>query len=267
MKTAFKILIFLSISTAFFINYVYSKDIPHKQLKLECNSCHLTENWNTITFDHKSTQFPLDGRHHNLECVDCHNLEDFSQIRMECKQCHLDIHQGKLTYPCDQCHTTSGWQVKDIFKVHANTTFPVLGAHSRLDCDACHISEIVGEFARIQSDCYTCHEQDYKNTTDPSHQDFGFNHRCEDCHSMLAWFPAMFAEHESRFPISSGAHAGEWENCNICHTNPGNFQIFSCLNCHEHNQSSMVGEHDEISGFSYNSDACYRCHHDGKAED
>ncbi|NOY57832.1 MAG: hypothetical protein GXO75_02730 [Calditrichaeota bacterium] len=240
--------------------------MPHKKMDMDCEKCHNTGEWEKVNFDHSKTQFELRDRHEGVPCTSCHTIEDFSQVRKACDACHLDVHQGKLPYACETCHSPESWSVLDIYKVHANTSFPILGAHSRLDCDACHRSEIVGEFSRLQSDCYSCHEKDYRETKNPVHSDFGFGHRCEDCHALFSWRPASFSNHDSQFPISSGTHAGEWESCNDCHINPGNYQVFNCLNCHEHSRAQTIGRHDEVRGFSYDSNSCYQCHPTGRAE-
>ncbi len=244
----------------------FSQDIPHKQMERACDECHATADWNTIHFDHGTTPFPLDGGHRAVSCIHCHRLEDFKLEKTDCRACHLDVHQGKLPYSCERCHSAKGWTVIDIFRVHANTPFPIIGAHSKVDCYACHRTEILGEFARIQSDCYACHEQDYRNAKNPVHGDFGFGRRCEDCHAMIAWRPATFKDHESRFPISSGTHASAWQSCQDCHINPGDYRAFSCINCHEHSAGSTIGRHDEVRGFTYEPTSCYRCHPRGKGE-
>ena len=38
-------------------------------------------------------------------------------------------------------------------------------------------------------------------------------------------------------------------------------QDFDCLDCHD--QGDTDNDHDEVSGYSYNSLACYQCHPDG----
>jgi len=115
------------------------QEIPHKALRRDCNKCHSTKEWHQIKFDHSVTHFELQGQHRFQQCTSCHSLEDFSLAQSECSSCHTDVHQGKMPYECTQCHTPEGWFVLDIYRVHANTTFPVMGAHSRLDCDACHL--------------------------------------------------------------------------------------------------------------------------------
>ncbi|MBK9258020.1 MAG: hypothetical protein IPM42_21430 [Saprospiraceae bacterium] len=67
------------------------------------------------------------------------------------------------------------------------------------------------------------------------------------------------------FPIYTGKHKDEWNTCSDCHTNPNNYNIFSCINCHEHNNKNEVDDdHNGVSGYSYNSAACYSCHPMGK---
>ena len=67
-----------------------------------------------------------------------------------------------------------------------------------------------------------------------------------------------------QFPIFSGRHAGEWDTCQTCHTQPASFEVFTCLTCHEHRRSEMDDEHDEVRGYVYESTACYSCHPDGE---
>jgi hypothetical protein len=245
----------------------FSQEIPHKKMERECEECHATGNWEQVNFDHQKAKFVLESRHALASCTDCHTVKDFTDVSRECKSCHLDVHQGKLLNDCEKCHTPERWNVLDVNKAHAFTTFPVIGAHSRLDCIACHTAEIEGEFFGLLTECYSCHQIDYRSTQNPTHTEIGFSRDCENCHAPLSWIPATFPDHEPRFPISSGAHAGEWQSCTDCHINPNNYSDFSCLNCHEHNQSKMVDTHDEERGFSYDSQACYNCHPRGRAED
>jgi len=67
------------------------------------------------------------------------------------------------------------------------------------------------------------------------------------------------------FPIFSGEHAGEWDECSTCHTEPGNFQVFSCFGCHEHNRADTDEDHEGIPGYVYNSQDCLICHPTGEA--
>ncbi len=37
-----------------------------------CTPCHTTDAWQTVTFDHDSTSYPLRGAHRTLACEKCH---------------------------------------------------------------------------------------------------------------------------------------------------------------------------------------------------
>lgn len=260
-----KIKIIILLNIVFFCIYSIgaSQESPHKEMEMDCQRCHTQKNWKEIHFDHSTTPFPLDGQHQNVKCKNCHYLENFKQLNHQCVTCHTDVHQSKLGNWCAQCHTPVSWTIIDIEKAHANTTFPITGAHARLDCDACHYTEIEGKFSTPSSECYSCHGADFRSVTNPNHLDAAFSRRCELCHTMFAWRPAEFEQHDVLFPIFSGEHAGEWQSCRTCHFNPGNYTEFTCLNCHEHNRQEMDDEHREVAGYSYHSNACYSCHPTG----
>jgi hypothetical protein len=244
-------------------SYCLAQENPHKVLKLDCQTCHNSNSWHEISYDHAKTGFSLDGQHANLTCTDCHSIEDFSAIDSQCISCHIDIHQGKLAHSCDNCHITQAWTVMNVTTAHANTTFPLVGKHASLDCRACHISDILGEFSFLRSDCISCHQADFNAAQNPSHSNLGFGTRCEDCHTLVSWQPADYSKHESFFPIYSGAHQGRWGGCLDCHTSEGNYSVFSCFECHEHNQELMDSRHKDVRGYVYDSNACYHCHPSG----
>ncbi len=240
-------------------------ETPHKVLRFECNDCHSSTTWREVKFDHAKTDFALEDRHTKVKCVQCHSLEDFRVAGSDCVSCHDDIHQGKLAHTCEQCHSARGWSVFNTLKVHANTSFPLIGAHARLDCRACHISEIEGEYSFLKSECIFCHKTDFEQAQSPPHTQMGLGTRCEDCHFMVSWQPANFSGHDSFFPIFSGRHAGVWTSCEICHASSQDYTIFDCFNCHEHSKVRMDGAHSDIRNYVYESGACYSCHPGGSA--
>jgi len=244
-----------------------AQEVPHKVMDLNCLECHSTISWNEVKFNHKSTGFSLDGRHATIRCASCHSLKDFRDVSASCYTCHTDVHQGKLAKDCERCHTPQSWIMINTEYAHAGTTFPLIGRHATLDCHACHISEIEGEFSLIRSECISCHEADFNSALDPPHTTLGFGTRCDDCHMMLAWRPADFAKHNSFFPIYGGTHAGAWSTCYDCHIVAGDYEVFSCINCHKHNQADTDAHHREVSDYTYDSDACYRCHPSGSSGD
>ncbi|MFH1502525.1 MAG: hypothetical protein ABIG03_05725 [Candidatus Eisenbacteria bacterium] len=243
-----------------------TQGFPHESVQFECETCHVSaEDRLEIGFDHAETDLALEGRHASLGCRRCHDVADFSRVAARCAGCHTDYHAAQLYPDCERCHTPSGWTVFDHHEVHSGTSFQLMGTHVRLDCDACHRREIVSEYAWVTSECVGCHVSDFEGAVEPPHDEAGFGSDCTKCHSMLAWAPAFYYEHAAYFPIYSGNHAGEWGGCSDCHTAPGDYQTFSCLDCHRHQQPAMDATHAGVPGYSYDSQSCLGCHPDGRA--
>jgi hypothetical protein len=147
---------------------------------------------------------------------------------------------------------------------HSKTIFPLTGAHVSVACATCHVNKV---YAGLPTSCgnAVCHLKDYNATTNPAHASAGFPLDCTTCHTTTAWSPSTFA-HDPYFPISAGSHhaPGRWTLCADCHPSATDFSQFACITCHAHQpQSSVDGEHSGVSGYSYNSAACYRCHPKG----
>ncbi|MBK7173148.1 MAG: hypothetical protein IPH84_07925 [Bacteroidales bacterium] len=143
--------------------------------------------------------------------------------------------------------------------------FPLTGGHEISDCKTCHTS---GSYSSIDAACVSCHQQDYNTAASPNHITLQFSTDCKQCHNLNpGWSPAEYKDHDSQsFPIYSGTHKGEWDNCSDCHTNPSNYAQFTCTNCHEHNQGDTDDEHEGVSGYTYNSIACFGCHPNGSGD-
>ncbi len=121
---------------------------------------------------------------------------------------------------CTQCHTTNNWM--EVTFDHSTTNFELTGAHVNTDCLSCHQDGFDG----TPTDCFSCHSNDYNNTTDPDHLAANFPNTCEDCHTTIAWTPANFDHDGQYFPIYSGKHGGEWDECIDCHTIQNDFSDF-----------------------------------------
>ena len=327
---------------------------PHGPLPagLDCASCHSAQAWSPLKehpdFDHNRTDFPLLGAHTRTQCASCHLELRFDEPKLQvddCASCHVDVHQGNLSDNCASCHNSESFSDVDGLAVHAQTSFPLTGAHEQLVCEACHTNDLGGAFTFLDTACIACHEADYDGAQTIDHRALGFPTDCEQCHSTLAWahavafdhatasngfdlvgaharirceschepetltpifatadendcvachqsdydrehqgsgFPttcltchntdswegALFRDHDQAFfPIFSGKHKGEWDSCQTCHIEPQSFQVFTCLNCHEHRQSKMDDKHREVRGYVYDSLQCYACHPDGREED
>ena len=232
---------------------------------LDCTSCHTTTAWLPSSWNHNTTGFPLTGAHVAVNCQLCH-ATSYPGTPTNCDACHLADYQGTtdpnhvaagLPLDCTFCHTTTAWTPAQTD--HSTTGFPLTGAHLSLSCLDCHS----GGFTGTPSACSGCHLDDYLATTDPDHEAASFSLSCELCHTTSTWNNARYTEHDPLyFPIYSGKHAGEWNSCADCHTNPSNYAVFSCIDgCHVHSdQADMTGKHESVPGFVYTSDACYFCH-------
>ncbi len=236
-----------------------------------CEDCHNATNWEDANFDHNNTNFALTGSHTTVNCGDCHT-SGYSGTSTACSDCHTaDFNNSSnpnhsalsLSTNCENCHTTNpNWQPAS-FTVH-NDFYLIEGAHTSIsnDCSTCHN----GNYNNTPNECYGCHQSNYNSTTDPAHQTSGFGTACEDCHSQNAWKPSTFDHDGQYFPIYSGKHREEWNNCSDCHTNQNDFSNFSCLECHEHSQTRMDEKHKDERNYSYSSAACYDCHPNGKSD-
>jgi hypothetical protein len=335
---------YISILIILFFNYIAPQsDSPHgEKLKLDCSSCHTSNNWDynkNSTFSHDITKFPLEGQHKIIDCRSCHKSLKFNEAPGACYSCHEDIHQQSVGNDCQRCHNSGSWIISDIFLIHERVSFPLTGVHTSVNCDECHKNEQNLIFGPVGVECFDCHKSDYLSAKSPDHQQQQFSTDCSQCHSIHGpewnsgrilhsffplqqahdiddckvchktenyndlsgecischqndfmnaknpdhslfptecelchtlnpgWKPATFGDHDSRFPIYSGNHKNEWDNCIDCHTQSGNFTLFSCINCHEHsNQSKLANEHDEVKDYKFDSNACLECHPKGKED-
>ncbi len=253
-------------------------DLHQQTVGTDCARCHSTEHWlvDGITQLHFDNGFPLLGNHAVADCRDCHTSETalrFDRIGNDCINCHLDEYQA-TTAPdheaagystdCWICHDVAspGWMWTGGAGNHS--FFPLTKGHQIEDCNRCHIG---GNFVNTPTDCYACHQDDFQATASPDHEAGGFPTDCTVCHNTNPGWPATdFTQHDQLyFPIFSGKHNGEWNECTDCHTTAGDFKAFSCIDCHEHDDpGDLAGEHDDVSGYSYSSQACYSCHPKGE---
>ncbi len=235
----------------------------------DCSQCHSTNSWGDASFDHSTTGFALTGQHATLSCNSCH-ASGYTNTPSDCYSCHkkdydgtTDPNHASAGFPtdCSQCHSTNGWSGATFD--HSTTGFALTGQHATLSCNSCHANG----YTNTPSDCYSCHKTDYQNTTDPNHSTAQFPTTCQDCHSTSSWSGATFDHDASYFPIYSGTHSGRWSACSDCHTNSSNYSVFSCITCHAHDQTTTDQHHQGVSGYVYQSSACYSCHPTGRAGD
>lgn len=320
-------------------------DSPHgKDFKISCSVCHSANGWKldkeNYSFDHNTTNLPLEGQHLKADCRLCHPTLIFNEAGTDCMDCHTDIHEQTLGSDCSRCHTPNSWLVTNIREMHELSRFPLVGVHAMADCYDCHHAVSLLKFEPLGIDCIDCHQEEYTASTNPNHLVAGFSTECSDCHNIFAyewgasgfnhsyfpltlghniqecskchtsadysditancfdcheadynsstnpnhlssnfptdcgschttnpaWKPATFDHDGPFFPIYSGEHQGEWNNCVDCHTNTSNYAVYTCIDCHDHNKSEMDDKHKEEKDYTYNSIACFDCHPRGKKE-
>ena len=256
--------------TCHLADYEAAADPNHVQagFPTECQLCHTPTFWSKARFDHANTRFPLTGAHRNVDCQVCH-ADGYTGTPSDCFACHENDYRGTtdpdhevLNFPtdCTACHTTNGWDGAAFTQHDTLTRFPLTGAHRNLDCLACHSSGYVG----TPTDCFACHENDYRGTIDPDHELLGFPTDCTVCHTTSGWAGADFAQHDTLyFPIYSGRHNNRWDQCSDCHTQPGNFAVFSCFLCHSSGDTNP--RHTGVPDYEYDSNRCLDCHPRGEA--
>ncbi|MBI5646579.1 MAG: hypothetical protein HY962_06575 [Ignavibacteriae bacterium] len=248
------------------------------QFPTTCLTCHTQITWTPSTFSHAATNFPLQGAHQAQPCNACHTNGNYTLTYTDCWQCHQSDYQSvtnpnhvtaQFSHTCTQCHTQSAWKPSTFN--HANTAFPLAGAHIGKPCADCHIN---GNYSLTYTGCWQCHQSDFTGATTPAnHSALNLSHTCTTCHTQTAWSPAtpFRTSHNvnapTGFPIYTGskhAYPNRWSNCNQCHTTNVT-STFCCTGCHN-NQSSLNGDHQGVSGYTYNCTACANsgCHPDGR---
>ena len=138
-----------------------------------CLSCHNNEAWSLVSFDHDLTEWPLDGKHTEVSCKECHIemsenksiiSQNFINLGTNCASCHENIHEDAFAEngvtDCNRCHVTESWFPKKFD--HNKTSFRLEGAHSEISCSACHEvdngngeKEILYKLNKLE--CVDCH--------------------------------------------------------------------------------------------------------------
>ena len=172
--------------------FIFWGQSPHgNNLKIDCAQCHNPSGWeidyDTIKFDHSSTDFELEGTHAIVDCKSCHAELVFENAPTDCISCHLDVHSASVGNDCMRCHTSESWLVFDIPELHEQNGFPLIGAHSNLSCVECHQMESSLIFNRLGNECIECHRGDYVMAQNPNHVVSGFSQDCVECHSPLGF--------------------------------------------------------------------------------
>ena len=225
-----------------------------------CEQCHATVAWQTARFDHSVTRFPLTGFHVSMNCAQCHGgAYAAGALPTTCVGCHQsdyanakDPNHQQALFPtdCTGCHTTASWSGASFN--HNTTAFPLTGAHGQLTCDQCHGD---GVYKGRPTTCVSCHQTDFNNTTNPSHQQGGFPTDCTACHTTTTWTGATFNHNATAFPLT-GAHVQA--TCAQCHGD-GVYtgKPTTCVSCHQTDFNNTADPNHQQAQISTD---CVSCH-------
>jgi len=218
------------------------QDIHKGKLGEKCESCHVEKGWKESGFDHDTVDdFPLRGKHQDVDCQLCHVGNRFKDTPKQCVSCHSlnDVHGGRYGKKCHTCHEEKDWEeVK--FDHYRETEYRLTGQHRQVDCDSCHTGDLYKD--KLKTSCFSCHKNDDEHK--------GRNgEKCQDCHSTEQWGKSKFShDKETDFPLT-GEHKGL--ECESCHRGDLTTELKTdCFSCHRH-EDPHNGEMGE---------ACDQCH-------
>lgn len=203
-----------------------------------CNDCHGQDQpfADVARFDH-APDFPLEGAHAGLACVECHSQGSPYSIdryglaappERDCATCHSPPHAPAqlvawesegTAESCAACHPTlAGGFGADLSRMepaaHIATGFPLGPPHAELGCSDCHLEGPAPWQARFPGrevhDCRACHGDPHGGQFDS----LGDERSCLECHSAHEFTPSTVDHALTAFPLQ-GPH--KEVACSECH--------------------------------------------------
>lgn len=228
--------------------YHVSSEVKGKRC-VSCHNDHHGRNFQIIrfdqdTFDHRLTQYTLEGAHAKIGCRDCHQKKyirdeniaskknTFLGLETSCTSCHEDYHQKSLSEDCISCHDFNAFKPAPGFD-HDNSRFKLLGKHLETDCEACHkMTQKEGkkyqQFSGLKfNNCVDCHEDVHQGK-------FGID--CKKCHSEKS-FRQLISNNSFDHSLTDFALEGRHRvvACASCHKKAyaEPLEHRYCSNCHD----------------------------------
>ena len=130
-------------------------------------------------FDHGLLDFPMEGKHLELDCSECHTYSEapilpkgekrFRGLDQDCSTCHDDAHDGAMTIGCIRCHGQESFGFDGLDAFEHEFFVPLIGGHADLSCDQCHDTgrhtlDAIGRMGRPAAarECASCHESPHE---------------------------------------------------------------------------------------------------------
>lgn len=207
----------------------------HGKMKPQtCRNCH-TEHKGLDTrlyvldkdrFDHKLTDYPLQGKHQKVLCDKCHVTGKlYREAPSACNTCHRkdDTHKGSLGQLCADCHNDASW--KETKFDHSKTHFELTGKHADVKCAECHRDNA---YKDTPEKCFSCHKKDDEKK---GHKGI-YGEKCESCHDAKSWKTTTFKHDQDTKYVLNDKH--RTVKCSACHTtNPYREKTSqACVSCH-----------------------------------
>ena len=234
---------------------------PHDgRFGIDCQHCHVEESWKQLKSAagerafHEKTRYPLRGAHLQVACKECHGPLPgkpavYKNMKFSaCADCHADAHEGQLAQAsCDRCHDVVAFRpVRFEPKDHAQTKYPLLGAHLAVGCAQCHPQEkklaarapkkaSLFSFHPDSARCESCHADPHQGQ---------FKKACAACHEVASFHaPRLDHDKDTRFALV-GAH--RTVACASCHLAQGGVVRYTplqtaCSACHADPHAGQFG--------------------------
>jgi hypothetical protein len=199
-----------------------------------------------------------------------HLLEGHTDIHGACFSCHSPF-RGVEASRCASCHRIGEIGVATVSgdPLPSGERVPFHKDLREGSCASCHTDHAGPDtdgtlegfehgllMASSVEACDGCHEE--QRPGDAIHTSVMAG--CNPCHQTAAWTPATF-DHDLYFRFDRH-HP---EDCETCHSTPGDLTAYTCYGCHEHTPRKIRSEHLEEGIREY--DACEECHRSGDEEE
>lgn len=223
------------------------KDVHQNKFGQNCTQCHNENSFRevktAVNFNHDLTDYPLKGKHKNVDCKQCHKSSLTTALAYKnCTDCHSDYHKNELDVKnhdpnCSDCHSVNGFTPSSFtIEKHNQSDFVLKGAHLATPCFSCHLKNKTWHFKKIGLACVDCHTNIHKGFIDDK---FYPNQDCKSCHTETQWSNIEFDHKLTDFELK-GVH--QKQDCRACHfpdSKTGianqNFKSFTgnCTDCHK----------------------------------
>ena len=269
-----------------------------QNFSLNCLGCH--DGMDRMQdFEHSQTGYPLEAKHAQIKCKDCHTTDNLQGTTSECVGCHAEpaMHKGLFEQTCDTCHSPTGWSpanLNDKSFSHLETTgfslvlHPVDYSNQTITCTSCHPADLqtldiqtcidchnnndqvfmTDHLQQFGSDCMVCHDGvdrlsnfDHANffPLDGKHESI----QCADCHidNVFRGTPTECWQCHEEPEIHAGVFGLK---CSYCHGteawSPANLQHHSFPINHGLEEQNLQLQCDTCHGANYIDYTCYQCH-------